>query len=239
MANQMIFKRYEFKYLLTDQQKQRILAAMMPYMRTDQFGQSTIRNIYYDTDNFQLIRASLEKPIYKEKLRIRSYHCLTPEENAFVELKKKYRSVVYKRRESVPLPFVQNYLANGISLPGDSQIIQEINYFVSFYDTLAPRVFLSYNREAYYEKNNPDFRVTFDSNILCREDDLSLCSEAYGTSLLPEGTTLMEIKAAGAIPLWMTALLTTERLYRTTFSKYGTCYRNLIFPKSKGVFLYV
>ncbi len=238
MSNQNIFKRREFKYLLTPQQKAAVMQAMEPHMHADPYGLSTIRNLYYDTDTYRLIRSSIERPVYKEKLRFRSYERLLPDEYAFVELKKKYASVVYKRRIRVPYHSAAADIAAGSPLPVKCQIADEINYFISFYENLAPKVFLSYDREAFYEKDNPDFRVTFDSNILCREDDLSLCSEIYGTPLLPENVTLMEIKTIGGIPLWMTHILTEERIYRSHYSKYGTAYCNIIYPKQKGALLY-
>ena len=102
MTYQTVFKRYEIKFLLDLEQKQRILAAMEPYMVLDEYGRTTIRNVYFDTDNFRLIRRSLEHPAYKEKLRIRSYKQLGPDEPVFVELKKKYNGVVYKRRLALP-----------------------------------------------------------------------------------------------------------------------------------------
>ena len=102
MAFQTVFKRYELKYMLTLEQKQKVLAAMAPYMKLDNYGRTTIRNIYYDTDTYLLVRRSIEKPAYKEKLRIRSYSQAEPDSTVFVELKKKYKHVVYKRRISLP-----------------------------------------------------------------------------------------------------------------------------------------
>ncbi len=238
MLNQNIFKRREFKYLLTPQQKTAVMQAMESHMHTDPYGQNTIRNLYYDTDTYRLIRSSIEQPVYKEKLRVRSYERLSPDEYAFVELKKKYASVVYKRRIRVPYLRAAADIAAGSPLPAKCQIADEINYFISFYENLAPKVFLSYEREAFYEKDNPDFRVTFDSNILCREDDLSLCSDIYGTPLLPKDVTLMEIKTIGGIPLWMTHILAEENIYRSHYSKYGTAYCNIIYPRQKGALLY-
>lgn len=102
MAFQTVFKRYELKYMLTLEQKAKVLAAMEPYMELDKYGRTTIRNIYYDTDTYLLIRRSIEKTAYKEKLRIRSYSRADKDSTVFVELKKKYQSVVYKRRISLP-----------------------------------------------------------------------------------------------------------------------------------------
>ena len=233
MVTQTVFRRYELKYLLTEPQKQAILQAMTGRMKPDAHGKTTIRNIYYDTADYRLIRCSLEKPQYKEKLRLRSYARADTDSPAFVELKKKYDGVVYKRRISVPLEDALGWLAERQQGP-DTQIGAEVDYFLAYYGPLYPVLFLSYQREAYFAESDPDFRVTFDDRILCRQEDVSLSSRIYGTPLLPEGTVLMEIKCAGGIPLWMTRLLTGERLYKTSFSKYGTAYEKLIYPRLRA-----
>ena len=231
MAFQTVFKRYEMKYILTTAQKERILGAMAPYMKLDKYGRTTIRNLYFDTDRYLLIRRSIEKTGYKEKLRIRSYGRANGDSTVFVELKKKYNHVVYKRRISLPEAEAMMWLSGEKHTHQHTQIAKEIDYFVHYYDTLHPTVFLSYEREAYYEKGGTDFRVTFDDHIFCRQEDLSLQSDVYGTQILPEGKVLMEIKCSGGIPLWMTQVLSKERIYKTSFSKYGTAYRTMIFPQ--------
>ena len=174
MDKQMIFKRYELKYLLTAAQKKCVLAAMAPYMRLDRYGRDTIRNIYFDTDNYRLIRRSMEKPVYKEKLRLRSYRQAAPDEEVYVELKKKYNGVVYKRRLVISQEQAIDCITSGKSLPADSQISREIDYFCSYYQNLKPAVFLSYEREAYYALDGSDFRVTFDENVLYRQEFISM-----------------------------------------------------------------
>lgn len=233
MAYQAVFKRYEIKYMLTMEQKERVLQAMAPYMALDKYGRTTIRNIYFDTDNYRLIRRSIEKPAYKEKLRVRSYSRAKPDSPVFVELKKKYASVVYKRRLAMPEKEAMAWLCEGGTV-ADSQIAREIAYFMRYYETLRPSVFLCYDREAFYSRDGSDFRVTFDDNILCREAKLSLEEEVGGTPILPPGKVLMEIKTSGGIPLWMTKVLSEERIFHTSFSKYGVAYQTMIFPKYKG-----
>ena len=125
-----------------------------------------------------------------------------------------------------------NWLA-GCQQAADTQIDREINYFLGFYKNLKPRVFLSYERQAYYAKDDSGFRITFDDTILCRQTDLSLCSAAYGTPILPEGKVLMEVKCAGGIPVWLTEVLSREKIYKTSFSKYGTVYQTIIYPQLK------
>lgn len=238
MAYQAVFKRYELKYLITQEQKASILEAMEPYMALDKYGRTTIRNIYFDTDNYRLIRHSIEKPAYKEKLRIRSYKKAKPSSTVFVELKKKYDSVVYKRRMSLSEEEALNWVTGKMHCKEETQISDEIDYFLHYYETLHPVVFLSYEREAYFCKDGGDFRVTFDDNILCRQEDLSLESDVWGTPILEEGKVLMEIKCSGGIPLWMAHVLSQEQIYKTSFSKYGTAYQTMIFPNTKGGLLH-
>ena len=238
MAFQTVFKRYELKYMLTLEQKEMIQTAMSLYMELDKYGRTTIRNIYFDTDNYRLIRRSIEKPAYKEKLRIRSYTQANPDSTVFVELKKKYDKVVYKRRLPLCEQAAMAWVCHEQICPVNTQISREIDYFIDFYGKLIPTVFLSYEREAYYDKNGGDFRVTFDDNILCRQTDITLCSPAYGTPILPEGKVLMELKCSGGIPLWMVEVLSRERIYKTSFSKYGTAYSTLIFPSETKQILF-
>lgn len=235
MAFQTVFKRYELKYMLTLEQKEKIIKAMEGYMKLDKYGRTTIRNLYYDTDTYLLIRRSIEKPVYKEKLRIRSYSRANFDSTVFVELKKKYKHVVYKRRISLPNNSAMEWLSRGSDCDKKTQISAEIDYFLDYYENLHPTLFLSYEREAYYANDDSDFRVTFDDTILCRQDKLSLCEEVYGTSILPKGMVLMEIKCSGGIPLWMTEVLSREKIYKTSFSKYGTAYRTLIFPQNHKI----
>lgn len=238
MGYQSVFQRYELKYLLSREQQETVLREMQPYMTLDQYGKTVIRNVYYDTDKYLLIRRSIEKPAYKEKLRLRSYGQADLGTPVFVELKKKYDAVVYKRRLSMAEEQAMNWLRGEESFSPTSQISREIDYFRDFYGSLRPVVFLSYERHAYCAKDASDFRVTFDEQILCRETDLSLTAPVYGEALLPEDKVLMEIKCSGGIPLWMTQLLSRERIYKTSFSKYGTAYRTLIFPKLKEEAIY-
>ena len=236
MAIQTIFKRYELKYLLTQRQKDLILQAMAPHMNPDPYGRTTIRNIYFDTDLYRVIRRSIERPTYKEKLRIRSYRQAEGDSTVFVELKKKYDSVVYKRRIPLSNREAMQWLSRQCPCSVDTQISREIDYFLDFYGALKPTMFLSYDREAYYATDGSDFRVTFDSRILCRQNDLDLGAAVDGVPILEEGKVLMELKCSGGIPLWMVEVLSRERIYKTSFSKYGAAYEQLIFPKQMAAF---
>lgn len=228
MADQAVFKRYEMKYRMTRRQRRAVLAAMLPYMKLDNYGHTTIRNIYFDTDSYRLVRNSIDKPVYKEKLRIRSYKQVSAQDKVFIELKKKYNDVVYKRRESLSQLETLEWIVRETPFPKATQIGNEIDYFFEHYESLKPKVFLSYEREAFYALDGSDFRVTFDENILARQEELSLSREVWGEPLMDENDVLMEIKTSGGIPLWMTHVLAQEKLYKTSFSKYGTAYEKLI-----------
>ena len=234
MAYQSVFQRYEMKYLITRAQKESILEAMRPYTAADRYGITTIQNLYLDTDSYRLIRRSMEKPVYKEKLRLRSYGRAAPGQEIFVELKKKYKGVVYKRRIALPEETALGWLQGEAACPVKGQIAEEIDYFRSFYAPLQPKVFLAYDRQAWYSLSGDGFRVTFDENILFRREALSLAEPAWGTALLAPGQTLMEIKCAGAIPLWMCHALSREGIRKTSFSNYGTAYTDHIFPTLQG-----
>ena len=230
VAYQAIFKRYEIKYMLTVEQKNRLVQVMEPYMQIDKYGRTTIRNIYFDTDNYRLIRRSIEKPDYKEKLRVRSYQTADDNSPVFVELKKKFNGVVYKRRISMTEREAMAWICEGAPPPKETQITREIDYFCSYYGNMRPAVYLSYEREAYFEKNGGDFRVTFDDNIFCRQSDMSLRSEPYGDRILDDGLVMMELKCSGGIPLWMAHALSELKLSKASYSKYGTAYTTLIYP---------
>lgn len=224
MSAQMVFQRYELKYLMTRRQQEVILAAMAPHMREDAYGHSSIRNLYLDTPDYLLIRRSLEKPVYKEKVRIRSYGRARMGDDVFAEIKKKYRSVVYKRRLTLPQSQVFGCLSGARSWP-DTQIGREMAYTTSFYQALAPAVFLSYERDAYCAADGGDFRVTFDTEIRFRQSRLTLDSDTIGTALLAPDQVLMELKCSGGLPLWMARALSAQGIFSTSFSKYGSAYQ--------------
>ena len=233
-GNQEVFRRIEKKYIVDEPTYEKLIKKLEGHFVKDRYYRSTICNIYYDTPSHQLVRNSIEKPVYKEKLRVRSYGVPDDEDTVFVELKKKFCSVVYKRRIAMTYDKALSYLAGNGQIAesqitdsqiADSQIASEINYALKMYENLAPAVLLSYEREAFYARNNHEFRVTFDRNILWRDYDLSLDKGIYGTPILENQKVLMEVKTDGAIPGWMVDFLTANKLYKTSFSKYGTAYR--------------
>ena len=239
MYTPMVFERYERKYLLSPSAKDAVLQAMEGRMEIDMYGRTTIRNIYFDTDGYDLIRRSLSGPEYKEKLRIRSYRQVGAKDDVFVELKKKYKGIVYKRRIEVPAFQAMDWLLAGGEKPDIStaseqanfrQIRDEIDYFLRRYERsgMGPKVFLSYEREAYapVSGSEDDIRITFDTNILARGKDLLLSSPAYGDPVLDQGLTIMEVKVPrdGAIPMWLARTLSENGIVKSSFSKYGKYY---------------
>lgn len=228
MGYQDCFKRVELKYQVSARQKRVLLDAMREHMRPDEFGKSTICNLYFDTPDYLLIRRSLEKPVYKEKLRLRSYGVAQDDSQVFLELKKKYKGVVYKRRIAMDSHAAMDALLRGKKLQSESQIAHEIEAFRSFYRELSPAVYLSYEREAFYGKDDHDLRITFDERILWRQQDMDLRIAPYGSPILPPGQSLMEIKIAGAMPLWLVRLLSENGIYQTSFSKYGNAYQQML-----------
>ena len=224
---QYSFKRYEEKYLLTIKQQEAILAGMKEFMKPDIYGETTNCNIYYDTDNWELIRKSIEKPMYKEKLRVRSYGIPKTGDNVFIEIKKKYDGVVYKRRTAVLSENCENYLAGDKTLSPDNQIGREIEYFQTLHEA-KPKVFIAYDRTSYIGTENEELRITFDRNIRFREYALDLRKGDFGEKMLPEDTVLMEIKIPGTAPLRLAKLLSAVKARPTSFSKYGTYYKEYV-----------
>lgn len=222
-AVQYSFQRYEKKYFLTPLQKDILVQHITPHVRPDVYGEYTICNLYYDTPDWRLIRASIEKPIYKEKLRVRSYGVPTADGKVFAELKKKFDGIVYKRRTAKTADTVAAFLDG--TLPPQGQIEREIAYFQQLYRA-KPRVFIAYDRTALAGEDG--VRITFDTAIRCREEQLTLTAGDGGSPLLTDGKILAEIKIPAACPLWLCHALSAARATPVSFSKYGTFYRQKI-----------
>lgn len=232
---QCSFERYEKKYFLTPARQEYLLQKMKPYLKEDLYSHYSICNLYYDTDNWQLIRTSIEKPVYKEKLRVRSYGIPKENENVFIELKKKYDGIVYKRRITTKSvlsgPFLESSFSTGTLAENSyGQIGREICWFQNQYHT-KPKVFIGYERLAFTGILDTGLRITFDTNMRWRDTDLNLCLGDEGLPLLSDDRILMEIKMPGACPLWLSRLLSEEEIFPISFSKYGTCYQEHILKK--------
>lgn len=226
-----VFNRYEHKYMLSEEQYAGAVEIIGKHMTADAYCQVgkpyTIANIYYDTKDDFLIRTSLQSPVYKEKLRLRSYGVPNEESDVFLEIKKKYKGIVNKRRSAMKLSDARALLGNEsteITEKMNRQVVREIEYFLSVH-AVAPKVYIAYDRIAYFEKGNPDLRISFDMNIRSRRFDTALEKGDYGTPLVSGGAYLMEIKTALSKPLWLCRMLDELEIKRTSFSKYGTEYK--------------
>ena len=230
-----VFNRYEHKYLLDRETFDKVIKIMDENMVMDSHNEGhtpyTISNIYFDTPDDYLIRTSLSKPEYKEKLRLRSYGLPDRDSIVFLEIKKKVNGIVNKRRTKLKLFEAYNFIASGKAPEPkeymNSQVLRELEYFLGIYD-LSPKLYLAYDRIAYFEKDNKDLRISFDMNIRSRRYALALEDGDYGDRLLPENVYLMEIKTSLAKPLWLTGLLAELEIKRNSFSKYGTEFKKYL-----------
>lgn len=224
------FERVEMKYLLSAEQYSAVKEAIKPYMSVDEYGLTTICNLYFDTDNFDIIRHSIESTEYKEKLRLRSYGIPNENSTVYLEIKKKYDGIVYKRRIDLCYDEAIEYIEKGIEPRNKNQIFHEIEYFMDFYKP-TPKLFLAYDRIAMYSDEDSSLRITFDHNIRSRQNELSLIQGDSGTFLFDDGSVIMEIKANDAVPIWLAEMLSEHKLYKTSFSKYGQIYKNSLIKK--------
>jgi hypothetical protein len=218
--------------LLNKEQYNNLIPRLLEYMNPDEHCKSgknySIYNIYYDTVNNDVIRDSTSNPYYKEKLRLRSYNIpSSPSDSVFLELKKKINGIVNKRRVVLTLEEAYKFLELGERPTSNdylnNQVINEIIYYLSK-KVVHPTVYIGYTRKAFFGKEDKDFRLTFDSKILTRRDDLSLEAGCFGENILEENQYLMEVKILGAMPIWFTNILSELEIYNTHFSKYGNEY---------------
>lgn len=243
---QAVFKRKEIKYLLSREERDALLPILKAYMEPDAFAHSSISNLYYNTPDFRMVRRSLEKPIYKEKLRLRSYGTPKDTSTVFPEIKKKAMGIVYKRRISLPYQKAISFLSGQQIASADTcdkttqqipstdmcdgttrQIFHELDWMLASYEDLAPKVFLSYERDSYKGISDPSFRLTLDQDILFRTDRLDLREGAFGEAILLPDQTLMEVKISNAAPLWLAQALSEIGIFPVSFSKYGRAYERI------------
>lgn len=239
-----VFNRYEHKYMLSRKTFLNVQNVLSRYMEPDPYNTNstpyTIANIYYDTADSFLIRTSLSDPCYKEKLRLRAYGVPEKDDTVYLEIKKKVNGLVNKRRTAIGLNEAYSFLQTGtppLYKPYmNRQVMREIEYFLKIHP-VRPQVYIAYDRLAYFEKDNPDLRISFDLNIRSRRSDLYLEASDYGQSLSDEFFYLMEVKTSLAKPLWLSQMLTELDIKRKKFSKYGTEYKNML-RQSKKTLLY-
>lgn len=226
MAYANTFKRREMKFLLDEEHYNILLGVIPKYMTEDDYGRHTILNIYLDNRNNDLIRRSLGKPVYKEKLRLRAYGQRAEDDTrAFLEIKKKFRGITYKRRFELAYKELHDYITNGTAPSVRGQVFEEIDYLIRRM-SLKPKIVICYDRVAYYGNDDKEFRLTFDGNIRYRRSDLDLRSGDHGEHLAAQPFAVMEVKSAGAIPLWLVKILSEQKIYHGSFSKYGSIFMN-------------
>ena len=220
----VVMKRYEMKYIMSPEQTEYFKKSVEGHMKIDKFGLTSIASLYYDTPNYRLIRTSVEKPAFKEKIRLRSYGIATDTSPVFLELKRKAYGIVYKRRVQSTIPLVKKFFDCEGDICAGGQINREITAFRDYYQTLVPACMIIYDRIAYFQPNG-DLRLTIDHNPRYRYDDLDLRVSMNGNSLLKDGYTILEVKVQQAVPLWLSDILTKGKIYKGSFSKYGEAYR--------------
>lgn len=230
------FARKEIKFLLNMNQYHELMETISEYMNPDKYciggKEYGIYNIYYDTSDDFLIRESLAKPYYKEKIRLRSYYSpAEPDAPVFLEIKKKIGGIVTKRRVSMTLAESDEYFATRrkpeIKKYITGQVFTELDAFLNHYP-IIPKQYISYQREAFFGKDNKDFRLTFDRKITERRYDLHLSNESYGNYIIGADQRLMEVKVGDSMPAWLVQKLSELGIYKTSFSKYGRAYANFV-----------
>lgn len=217
-----VFNRVEKKYILNKNQFGKIKEQLLKNMKIDPYHKDeyTISSIYLDTDNFDMIRRSIDKPEYKEKVRLRSYGVPKLSDKVFLEIKKKYKGLGNKRRIKLELKDAYDFIDNKIEI--DSQKAKELKYILK-YNNLKPKIYIAYDRLAF---DQDTFRVTLDHNIRYRIEDIRLEKGDSG-KLLNKDIYIMETKTSNAYPSWFIKILREEKIYPNSFSKYGTIYKKL------------
>ena len=219
-----VMQRVEWKYILNAEQTDFFCERLKGHMEPDAYGLTTIQSLYYDTPDRRLVRTSIEKPEFKEKIRLRAYGRATDASPVFLELKRKAFGIVYKRRVQATVPEVKRFFAGEPVLDEDGQIDREMIYFRDYYKKLEPACMILYDRTAYYEPDG-DLRLTIDRNPRYRTDALSFDHAPVGIPLLAPGDTILEIKVQDTIPLWLVRILSEGNIKRGSISKYGEAYR--------------
>ncbi len=229
----VVMKRYELKYILTPEKEAYFRRRLEGHMQIDRFGLTSVASLYYDTPEYRLVSASIEKPEFKEKMRLRSYGIATDSSPVFLELKRKAYGIVYKRRVQSTFPLVGKFFAGEADICAGGQINHEITYFRDLYGNLAPACLIIYDRTAFFEPGG-DLRLTIDGALRYRTEALDLRVSMDGIPLLPPGYSILEIKVQQAMPLWLTRILDEGKIYKGSFSKYGEAYKRQMLKTASG-----
>lgn len=225
---QNVFKRIEKKYILDIQKYNKLMNELEGKLDDNEFPNSTILNLYFDTDNYDLAIRSIQKPVFKEKIRLRSYNVPNEDSVLFLELKRKYKETIGKRRIGISKKQYEQYLKTGRMEDIDNkQIYDEIDYSIKMYN-VSPKILIAYDRKAYYLKENHNIRITFDFNLRSRTEDLDLSLGDAGKKFFKKNLCILEIKSCDAMPIWLVKVLNNLCIYPTSFSKYGEIYKKMI-----------
>ena len=238
-----VFDRIEKKYLITKDEKKQLLKTIKKYMQKDSYHKSEVYNIYLDTDNYDLIIQSIDWTDFKHKLRARSYGGY---DRVFLEIKTKIRgrdlNPGYKRRVMITRDDFEKFIskestaqklaAQSEETTHDRQIAKEVDYLTNYLD-LKPKILVMYNRESY--KDDDNLRITFDEKLKYRDQNLSFVKAKRDKIYFKDDhNIIMEVKAHGVLPLWLTGLMTNLNIRPQRFSKIGKVYEKIILEKTKG-----
>lgn len=231
-----VFNRYELKYIVNKALYKELLQALQGHVfmdkHGDQDGYYMVMNLYYDTADHLFFNETVNRQQFRQKLRLRGYNHINRDSNVFLEIKKKYRGVVYKRRTLLKLPEAYAFLADTLSKKdyslydaSNTQILGEVDFLKQFYQ-LEPKVIVSYDRQAFQGIHEEDLRVTFDRNLLKRETDLRIESRSDGELFMDPSLYVLEVKVNDRIPLWLSHILNDFQCWRQGYSKYTSSYNS-------------
>lgn len=222
------FKRKESKYIVDKKVFALLELDLKKYMVADDYAQSTITNIYFDNDRFEMIQDAIAKKYGREKVRMRVYDT-NPSENsqAFLEIKQKENKIGFKYRlTSTPLA-VMNYVEKGLvdQTITDEKVTSKLLALRERYGTIKPKMYISYDRVSFKGKEDKKVRVTVDQHLLYRADYVDMKKGKFGNHLLDPNKLIMEVKVPEEQPIWLVELLEKYQIEKQSFSKYGNAYR--------------
>ena len=247
-------RRVEKKYLITRSEKATLLKALKKQLVHDEYYKEEILSLYLDTDNFDLAIKTIDRPEFREKVRVRAYNVPKRSTRIFFEVKTKLATnktkIGNKRRLIIPLKDFYSYMNTGKNLeqiaasasnnnPQQIQVAKELDYLIKHYN-LRPKIIIVSNRTAFSGKNDPTFRLTFDENLRFRTTDLKLEKGSSGEKYFPSTPDpkrgiIMEAKTINAMPPWFVDEISRLKIYPTRFSKYGKIYQLITERNNKNV----
>lgn len=210
---QLHFRRFEFKYLISYQQHQKISRIISRKLAPDPFGEPkgiyTITNLYFDSPGLKYYYQNEAGLKDRQKIRHRFYN--HERDKTFWEIKRKTDAVIIKDR-----CFLNDY---------SSAMQNQIRYF-NLRDRLLPTLWVEYQREAWILPAN-DLRATFDFNINISSSRLQDRYPRFWEKKLLPGFIVMELKFNGRLPYWIYSLMKQFSLERQALGKYQFAVQNL------------